>query len=251
MKNIFEYIEQEYIDEINLIEESLFDDEEEQLEKVEKDLEKSLNIVSRAENCKVDEWLTLWITTYMKAAEGRGYTVYDWDNKYTIYDWGDRYVLGAKWRTFEQSEITKLLEFFKEKKCFTHIKYFKSTDRIEFKYNPDKDIYRDEYIKKDKDAQMAKIIAHKKAVEAADTSRWVPDANNIMKMKVYLNKKSNPSRIAKACGTDKLVQRWLIAMGLDWQAAVKEFQREIRNRGVLSSAEIEAYIAKYKDFKIE
>ena len=39
MKNIFEYIEQEYIDEINLIEESLFDDEEEQLEKVEKDLE--------------------------------------------------------------------------------------------------------------------------------------------------------------------------------------------------------------------
>ena len=251
MKNIFEYIEQEYIDEINLIEESLFDDEEEQLEKVEKDLEKSLNIVSRAENCKVDEWLTLWITTYMKASEGRGYTVYDWDNKYTIYDWGDRYVLGAKWRTFEQSEITKLLEFFKEKKCFTHIKYFKSTDRIEFKYNPNKDIYRDEYIKKDKDAQMAKIIAHKKAVEAADTSRWEPDAKNIMKMKAYMDKKSNPSRIAKACGTDKLVQRWLIAMGLDWQAAVKEFQREIRNRGVLTSAEIEAYIAKYKDFKIE
>ena len=37
MKNIFEYIEQEYIDEINLIEESLLDDEEEQLEKIEKD----------------------------------------------------------------------------------------------------------------------------------------------------------------------------------------------------------------------
>ena len=72
-----------------------------------------------------------------------------------------------------------------------------------------------------------------------------------MKMKAYLNKKSNPSRIAKACGTDKLVQRWLISMGLDWQAAVKEFHREIRNRGVLTSAEIEAYIAKYKDFKIE
>lgn len=38
MKNIFEYIEQAYIDEINIIEESIFDDEEKQLEKVEKDL---------------------------------------------------------------------------------------------------------------------------------------------------------------------------------------------------------------------
>lgn len=248
MKTINEYIEQEYIDEINLIEESLFDDEEEQLEKVEKDLEKSLNIVSRAENCKIDEWLTLWITTYMKETE-KGYAYYE--NRYSIFNWGNRYSIWVKWDSFRQSELDRLLAFFKEKKCFTQTRYLKSKDKIEFNYNPAKDTYRDEYIKKDKDAQMAKIIAHKKAVEAADTSRWEPDAKNIMKMKAYMSKNSNPSRIAKACGTDKLVQRWLIAMGLGWTAAVNEFRKEIRNRGVLTSAEIDAYTAKYKDFKIE
>ena len=247
MKNIFEYIEQEYINEINMIEESIFDDEEEQLEKVEKDLEKSLNIVSKAENCKIDEWLTLWITTYMEETD-KGHTYYG--NRYSVFGWGDRYSISAKWDHFRRSELDRLLAFFKEKKCFTHIKYLKSWDKIEFKYNPAKDIYRDEYVKKDKDAQMAKIIAHKKAVEAADTTRWAPDAANVVKMKGYYAKGSDPARIAKACGDDKLIKRFLIAIGMKWDKAVREFRWEIKNRKLLTDAEIEAYENKYRDFVV-
>ena len=53
MKTINEYIEQAYIDELNIIEESIFDDEEEQLEKVEKDLQKQLKIVAKSD--KMDD----------------------------------------------------------------------------------------------------------------------------------------------------------------------------------------------------
>lgn len=247
MKNIFEYIEQEYINEINMIEESIFDDEEEQLEKVEKDLEKSLNIVSKAENCKIDEWLTLWITTYMEETD-KGYVYYG--NRYSVFFWGNRYSISAKWDHFRRSELDRLLAFFKEKKCFTHIKYLKSNDKIEFNYNPAKDTYRDEYIKKDKEAQIAKIIAHKKAVEAVDTSKWAPDAANVVKMKGYYAKGSDPARIAKACGDDKLIKRFLIAIGMKWDKAVKEFRWEIKSRKLLTDAEIEAYENKYRDFQI-
>ena len=123
MKTINEYIEQEYINEINMIEESIFDDEEEQLDKIEKDLEKSLNVVSKAENCKIDEWLTLWITTYMEGTD-KGYTYYG--NRYAVSDWGNRYSICAKWDHFRQSELDRLLAFFKEKKCFTGAKYLKT-----------------------------------------------------------------------------------------------------------------------------
>lgn len=247
MKTINEYIEQEYINEINMIEESIFDDEEEQLDKIEKDLEKSLNVVSRAENCKIDEWLTLWISTYMQEV-GEGYVYYG--NRYSVFDWGNRYSIRAKWDHFRRSELDRLLAFFKEKKCFTQIKYLKSSDKIEFKYNPAKDTYRSEYIKKDKDAQIAKIIAYKKEVENADTTKWAPDAANVVKMKGYYAKGSDPARIAKACGDDKLVKRFLIAIGMKWDKAVKEFRWEIKSRKLLTDAEIEAYENKYRDFQI-
>lgn len=57
MKNIFEYIEQAYIDELNIIEESIFDDEEEQLEKVEKDLQKQLKIVAKSDKMDDKDWI--------------------------------------------------------------------------------------------------------------------------------------------------------------------------------------------------
>ena len=128
MKTINEYIEQEYINEINMIEESIFDDEEEQLDKIEKDLEKSLNIVSRAENCKIDEWLTLWITTYMGETDN-DYNTYR--NRYAVFDWGNRYSICAKWDYFRQFELDRLLAFFKGfllsflfKKLFTNQKLY-------------------------------------------------------------------------------------------------------------------------------
>lgn len=247
MKSINEYIEQEYINEINMIEESIFDDEEKQLDKIEKDLEKSLNVVSKAENCKIDEWLTLWITTYMKETD-KGSSYYE--NRYLVFDLGNRYSIWAKWDNFRQSELDRLLAFFKEKKCFTQARYLKSRDKIEFNYNPAKDTYRDEYIKKDKDTQIAKIIAYKKEVENADTTKWVPDATNIVKMKGYYAKGSDPARIAKACGDDKLIKRFLIAIGMKWDKAVREFRWEIKSRKLLTDAEIEAYENKYRDFVV-
>lgn len=248
MKTINEYIEQEYINEINMIEESIFDDEEEQLDKVEKDLEKSLNVVSKAENCKIDEWLILWVENHMKENEPR--RSYYYDSRYRVYNYGDRYILTAKFDYLRESEIATILAFLKSKKCFTGAKYLKTKNRIEFKYNESKDTYRAEYIKRDKDAQMAKIIAYKKEVENADTTRWAPDAANVVKMKGYYAKGSDPARIAKACGDDKLVKRFLIAIGMKWDKAVKEFRWEIKSRKLLTDAEIEAYENKYRDFQI-
>ena len=252
MKTIREYIEQEYLDEINIIEESIFDVDD-QMDQVEDNLEKALNVVSKAENCTIDEWLSMWLTQEMSEFRSINKNLsvdYSVSTTYRTDEYSIR-VLGVFTRGFKPGEVTALLEFFKNTKCFNSARYNKTREEIIFKYNKSKDTYRAEYIKNDNDKQMQAIVDFKKEVEQADTSRWVPDAKNIIKMKGYMAKGSDPKRIAQACGEDKLVQRWLIAMGLKWEKALKPFEMEIRYRGILNKAEIEAYKIKYHDFEIK
>ena len=119
-----------------------------------------------------------------------------------------------------------------------------------FKYNRKKDVKRQETISKEIEQEMERLAQYKKDVENADTTKWVPDAANVVKMKGYYAKGSDPARIAKACGDDKLVKRFLIAIGMKWDKAVREFRWEIKNRKLLTDAEIEAYENKYRDFVV-
>lgn len=227
-----------------MIEESLLDDEDEQLEKIDQDLKKSLKIVTKAEKMSTPEWVGELL--------GGNYTG-SWTNYYVNASYkSDIFEIGHKgWVKIDKDMARIIINDLSKFKCFNGIKYRPQRGIIEFKYNRNKDFDRDVEIEKQTKAELDRIAKYQEDVKNADTSRWTPDAKNILKMKGYMAKNSNPERIAKSCGDDKLVQRWLISMGLGWDKAVRSLYWEIKSRGLLSSAEIEAYQNKYKDFKIE
>ncbi len=250
MKTIFEYIEDEYSIEINLIEESILDNEEETLEKIDKDLQKALNIVTRAESQADPQWISELL--------GRSY--YGYASKYKVTSMKDSWTtknddkycveLASIYSIFRKEDADKVIENLKKYKCFTGIVYKKSFGRVEFKYNKVKDTERKAAIESQRQEELNKMKKYREEVEAADTSRFTPDAKNILKMQQYQAKGSDPMRVAKACGDDKLIQRWLIAMGMGWNEAVKAFKYVITGKKILSPAEIEAYENRYKDFRI-
>lgn len=243
MKTINEYIEQAYIDEINIIEESIFDDEEEQLEKVEKDLQKQLKIVARSDKMDDKDWI--------RELLGFG----SWYSKYQIVTYfGKSYdyeIMSSYWHgDINKEDGEYLVDLLKRYKCFNKVLYLSGSKRVVFKYNRKKDVKRQETISKEIEQEIERLAQYKKDVENADTTKWVPDAANVVKMKGYYAKGSDPARIAKACGDDKLIKRFLIAIGMKWDRAVREFRWEIKNRKLLTDAEIEAYENKYRDFVV-
>lgn len=243
MKTINEYIEQAYIDELNIIEESIFDDEEEQLEKVEKDLQKQLKIVAKSDKMDDKDWI--------RELLGFG----GWGSKYKITTYFaksyDYEIMSSGWHgDIDREDGKYLVDLLKQYKCFNTVLYLPGSKRVVFKYNRKKDVKREETIAKEIELEMERLAQYKKDVENADTTKWVPDAANVVKMKGYYAKGSDPARIAKACGDDKLIKRFLIAIGMKWDKAVREFRWEIKNRKLLTDAEIEAYENKYRDFVV-
>ena len=68
------------------------------------------------------------------------------------------------------------------------------------------------------------------------------DANlapHIRKMQGYYKKDSDPKRLIKSIDNpDKLINRWLAAIKIGWQYAAEEFEKAIRERGLLTDEEI-------------
>jgi hypothetical protein len=243
MKTINEYIEQEYIDELNIIEESIFDDEEEQLEKVEKDLQKQLKIVAKSDKMNDKDWIRELLGF---GGWGSNYQIVEYYGKSYDYE-----IQRSGWHgDIERRDGSYLVDILKQYKCFNTVLYLPGAKRVVFKYNRKKDVKREETIAKEIEFEMERLAQYKKDVENADTTKWVPDAANVVKMKGYYAKGSDPARIAKACGDDKLIKRFLIAIGMKWDKAVREFRWEIKTRKLLTDAEIEAYENKYRDFVV-
>ncbi len=121
-----------------------------------------------------------------------------------------------------------------------------------FKYTPEKDIDRQEAIAK---AARERLERQRKEQEKydeefrnTDLTRFTYTQKDIDKMKQYYNKRSNPERLVASIKDDnKLVARWIAAMIIGWDDAVAEFEKAIRDRKILSKAEIAAYKEKFKE----
>ena len=116
-----------------------------------------------------------------------------------------------------------------------------------FKYDPQKDVKRQEAIAGE--AEQEKKAAEKFAsdVQNADTSKYKTDEKHIAKMKAYFDKQSDPERLVKSIKDDnKLVARWIAAIKMGWEEAISVFGHAISDRKLLTKAEIVAYTEKYK-----
>lgn len=71
-------------------------------------------------------------------------------------------------------------------------------------------------------------------------------APHVKKMQGYWKKDSNPQRLIKSIDNpDKLINRWLAAIKIGWTYAAEEFEKAIRERGLLTDEEIAEKKSKY------
>ena len=63
------------------------------------------------------------------------------------------------------------------------------------------------------------------------------------KMKSYKNKGSNPNRLAKSIkDKTKLINRWHVAININWVDCAVVFRDEIINRGYATADELDVYV---------
>lgn len=71
-------------------------------------------------------------------------------------------------------------------------------------------------------------------------------APHVKKMQGYWKKDSDPQRLIKSIDNpDKLINRWLAAIKIGWTYAAEEFEKAIRERGLLTDEEIAEKKSKY------
>jgi len=86
-------------------------------------------------------------------------------------------------------------------------------------------------------------------LNSADTSKYAPTPRDWEKMINYKNKNSNPERVAQSCkDNNKIVARYIIARAMGWGEAVESFKRRIKEQGILTDIELEAYTRKYATY---
>jgi len=106
------------------------------------------------------------------------------------------------------------------------------------------------YIQEQKDNEE-KTRKFEADVNAADTDKYAPTERDWNKMIDYMNKKSNPARLADSCkDANKVISRFAIAKALHWDECVKEFKRRAKDLNIATDAELEAYARKYADTNI-
>lgn len=125
---------------------------------------------------------------------------------------------------------------------------------IRFKYDASQDEFRKQAIDDEDAREKKKAEEFKKAVEAADTSKYTTDEKHIAKMKAYFNKRSDPERLVKSIkDNNKLVARWIAAIKIGWEDAISVFGSEVEERKLLTHVEVVAYTEKYgvEDEKVD
>lgn len=94
--------------------------------------------------------------------------------------------------------------------------------------------------------QKIKTAKFEEEVSSADTSKFIPTARDWEKMIDYMNKKSNPERLAASCkDPNKVVARFIIANTLGWESAILSFKQKALDLNIATKAELEAYARKY------
>lgn len=120
-----------------------------------------------------------------------------------------------------------------------------------FKYDPKKDIDRQEAINGEAEQERLAAERFEAEVQAVDTSKYVVDQKHVKKMVDYFNKHSDPERLVNSIKDDnKLIGRWIAAIVIDWPDAVGCFSREIARRKLLSKAELVAISQKFENEKL-
>lgn len=124
-----------------------------------------------------------------------------------------------------------------------------------FKYNKDKDTERQALVQQAKEERLERERLAKEKfendVQTANTDEYAPTARDWMKMVGYMNGHSNPERVAKSCKDhNKVVARYIISRTLGWGEAAREFKSRIKELGILTDAELEAYTRKYATYNI-
>lgn len=115
-----------------------------------------------------------------------------------------------------------------------------------FNYEKSKDTTRKEALEHEDENLKKEAAAFAERVANTDTSKYSPKASDIAKMKGYMEKGSNPSRLIKSIkDKDKLVRRWLAAKVIGWIEADSEFSFYIKIDSILTKEEIAAYSQKY------
>lgn len=85
-------------------------------------------------------------------------------------------------------------------------------------------------------------------VSNADTTKYAPKDRDWEKMIDYMNKKSDPQRLADSCkDANKVISRYIIAKCLGWDKAADAFGKRAIFYKYATSAELEAYVKKYID----
>lgn len=108
----------------------------------------------------------------------------------------------------------------------------------------------EEFITNRKNADIEKErVEFEDKVSKANTDKYAPTPRDWQKMIEYMNKKSDPYRLADSCkDPNKIVARYIIAKTMNWESAVRAFGRKIFNEGILTDAEKEAYSRKYATY---
>ena len=131
-----------------------------------------------------------------------------------------------KTKNVKQEDVEKLA-----KKITKNLMLMKSF-RDEDDYN---DTFWDEYAQTVNDYKFRGVI--KEDVNLAP---------HVKKMQGYWKKDSNPQRLIKSIDNpDKLINRWLAAIKIGWTYAAEEFEKAIRERGLLTDEEIAEKKSKY------
>lgn len=124
-----------------------------------------------------------------------------------------------KTENVKQEDVEKLA-----KKITKNLMLMKSF-RDEDDYN---DTFWDEYAQTVNDYKFRGII--KEDVNLAP---------HVKKMQAYYKKDSDPKRLIKSIDNpDKLINRWLAAIKIGWKYAAEEFEKAIRERGLLTDEQI-------------
>lgn len=115
----------------------------------------------------------------------------------------------------------------------------------------DEDILNSSKFKLDLSNAINKAEKDEAEYNATDVEQYKPTARDWNKMIGYMNKKSDPWRLADSCkDSNKVVARYIIAKALGWEKAATAFRQRILDLGILTDNEIKAYADKYRTYNI-
>lgn len=73
-----------------------------------------------------------------------------------------------------------------------------------------------------------------------------PDRQDRYKMESYRRKGSDPNRLVKSItNPQKLVNRWAVAMNMNWKEAAEVFEEAIKSRRLMTSTEMDRTKERY------